>query len=164
MIQLSKLKMWVHKINQDLSQLVFLTIILLRTGPLVTLRFYHRSFLLWILIPFRLDSMIEWFPVPSSSDTSVGATTGTSSGTENQEINLVRTFLVLLNARSWVSSKINLFVSFLHKWSVCKCKNSIWSPALKLNSLIETDVNSSEFIQFLVKILQTKNGIKLTFI
>ena len=134
MIQLSKLKMRVYKINRDLSQLVFLTIILLRTGPLVTLRFYHRSFLLWILIPFRLDSMIEWFPVPSSFDSSVGATTGTRSGTENQEINSIWTFLVLLNARSWVSSKINLFfVSFHHKWSVCKCKNSFWSPALKLN-------------------------------
>ena len=143
MIQLSKLKMWVHKINQDLSQLVFLTIILLRTGPLVTLRFYHWSFLLWIKFLFRLDSAIDWFPVPSSFDTNVGATSGTSSGTENQEINLIWMFLVLLNARSWVSSKINLFfVSFHHKWSVCKCKNSIWSPALKLNF---PDRNRCEF-------------------
>jgi len=53
--------------------------------------------------------------------------------------------------------KINLFKLVS---SVCKCKDSFWSPALKLNSSIETGAKSSEYFIFSSEaILQTGSEV-----
>ena len=49
--------------------------------------------------------------------------------------------------------------------SVCKCKDSFWSPALKLNSSIETGAKSSEYFIFSSEaILQTMKRHKLKIV